>query len=444
MEIERLKKLCLDEIDNNKERIINVAKLIYENPELGYKEVETTKLAVEFFKDLGVKVQENIAVTGCMTSVNKEKVGPKIVVMGELDSLVCPDHKDSNKIGNAHCCGHNIQIAGMLGCAAGIIKSNILEYLDGKIDFIAVPAEECIDLEFRHGLQDKKEIKYVGGKQELLYRGILDDADMAMMFHPIEVENNKKCIIKSPTNGFISKTITFIGKASHAGLCPHLGINAYAMSTLATNNINAQRDTFKEEDKIRVSSIINHGGDVANVVPSKVTMETMVRAATVPAMMEVNEKINKSLNAAALALDGKVIIKDSIGYLPVNSEDKMDELFKKNYLKLIKGDDNSVIPVLHSTASSDFGDISQLMPALHPWTGGISGALHTKEYKVKDIDLACIIPAKAMALTIIDLLYNGAEKAKNIINKFEPQFTKEEYLKFMDENTKVYTYDYLK
>ena len=49
-----------------------------------------------------------------------------------------------------------------------------------------------------------------------------------------------------------------------------------------------------------------------------------------------------------------------------------------------------------------------------------------------------------MALTIIDLLYNGAEKAKNIINKFEPQFTKEEYLKFMDENTKVYTYDYLK
>ena len=72
---------------------------------------------------------------------------------------MCPEHKDSNEIGNMHCCGHNIQVAGMLGCALGIINSGALEHLSGKIDFMAVPAEECIDLEFRKTLQDKNEIK---------------------------------------------------------------------------------------------------------------------------------------------------------------------------------------------------------------------------------------------------------------------------------------------
>ena len=119
-----------------------------------------------------------------------------------------------------------------------------------------------------------------------------------MMFHALNFEDNKNCVVKSYTNGFISKAVTLIGKSSHAGISPHLGVNAYTMSTLVTNNINAQRDTFKDEDKVRISSIINHGGDVVNVVPSKVTMEFMVRAATVEAMMDANEKVNRSINAA--------------------------------------------------------------------------------------------------------------------------------------------------
>ncbi|MFR9071116.1 MAG: amidohydrolase, partial [Paraclostridium sp.] len=237
MDIKELKRLVLEEIDKNKDKIIEAGKSIYETPELGYKEVKSTKTASDFLKSLGVDVVENIAVTGCMTSLNSDKDGPKIAVMGELDSVVCPDHKDANEIGNIHCCGHNIQVAGMLGCALGIINSGVLKYLDGKIDFMAVPSEECIDLEFRKSLQDKNEIKYVGGKQELLYRGTLDDVDMAMMFHALNFEENKNCVIKSYTNGFISKHATFIGRASHAGIAPHEGINALNMASLAANNI---------------------------------------------------------------------------------------------------------------------------------------------------------------------------------------------------------------
>lgn len=442
MDIKELKKLCLEEIDKNKDKIIEAGRKIYSTPELGYKEVQSTKTASDFLKSLGVEVIENIAVTGCMTTLNKDKEGPKIAVIGELDSVVCPEHKDSNEIGNIHCCGHNIQVAGMLGCAVGIINSGALKYLDGKIDFLAVPAEECIDLEFRKQLQDNNEIKYVGGKQELLHRGIFDDTDMCMMFHALNFEDNKNCVIKSYTNGFISKAITFVGKSSHAGISPNLGINAYAMATLATNNINAQRDTFKDEDKVRISSIINHGGDVVNVVPSKVTMEAMVRAATVDAMMDANKKVNRSLQAAAMALGGEVIIEDSIGFLPLDSDDGMDAIFKNNFIELMGGDDSTITDVIITAGSTDFGDISQLMPCLHPWIGGVSGALHTKDYKMSDEELAYIVPAKAMAMTLIDLLYDGAKHSKDIIANFKPKFSKESYLKFMDDNTNTHVFNY--
>lgn len=442
MEIKELKRQCLEEIDKNRDKIIEAGRKIYTTPELGYKEVESTKVATEFFKSLNVDVVENIAVTGCMISLNKDKEGPKVAVMGELDSVVCPEHKDANAIGNVHCCGHNVQAANMLGCAIGIVNSGVLEYLDGKVDFMAVPAEECIDLEFRKTLQNTNQIKYVGGKQELLYRGTLDDVDMVMMSHALNFTNGKNCVIKSYTNGFIAKAITFVGKSSHAGISPHLGVNALTMATLATNNINAQRDTFKDEDKVRISSIINHGGDVVNVVPSKVTMEAMVRAATVEAMMDANKKINRSLNAAAMALGGSVIIEDSIGYLPLETDDTMSSVFKENFIELMNGDDSTIEEVICTAGSTDLGDLSQVMPCLHPWVGGVSGALHTKEYEMTDEELAYIVPAKAMAMTLIDLLYDNSKKAKNVIENFNAKFTKEEYLKFMEENTDTHVFDY--
>ena len=215
------------------------------------------------------------------------------------------------------------------------------------------------------------------------------------------------------------------------------------MATLATNNIDSQRDTFKDEDKVRISSIINHGGDVVNVVPSRVTMEFMVRAATVEAMMDANEKVNRSLHAAALALGGKVTIEDSIGFLPLDSDNTMDSVFKKNFVELMGGDDSTITDVVVTAGSTDFGDLSQLMPVVHPWIGGVSGALHTQDYKMDDEELAYIIPAKAMAMTLIDLLYDDAKTAKNIIKGFTPKFTKDSYLDFMEQNTNTYTFDYM-
>ncbi|MEG2295256.1 MAG: amidohydrolase, partial [Oscillospiraceae bacterium] len=170
MDKNELKKRCLEQIDKDQEAIITIGKTIYKTPELGYKEIESTKVVKAFMETLGTPIQTDLAITGCMTTANEGKKGPRIAVMGELDSVVCHTHVDASAIGNVHACGHNIQIANLMGCAVGIIKSGVHEYLDGIIDFIAIPSEECIDLTFRKDLQINGKIKFFGGKQEFLYR----------------------------------------------------------------------------------------------------------------------------------------------------------------------------------------------------------------------------------------------------------------------------------
>lgn len=86
--------------------------------------------------------------------------------------------------------------------------------------------------------------------------------------------------------------------------------------------------------------------------------------------------------------------------------------------------------------SFDFGDISHLMPGLHSMFGGVSGDLHTRFFKIDDPETAYILPAKALAKTIIDLLFDEAEVAPRVINNFQPVLTREEYLKLLEEMSK--------
>ena len=79
--------------------------------------------------------------------------------------------------------------------------------------------------------------------------------------------------------------------------------------------------------------------------------------------------------------------------------------------------------------SSDMGDLSHVIPVIQPTMGGFYGAAHSLEFKISDPEFAYINPAKIMALTVIDLLYNGAERAIDIKKSFVPKMTKEEYIK---------------
>lgn len=432
---QELKEKVLKAIDDNRDMIIAAGRDIYRTPELGYKEFKSTKRTTEFLKELGLEVEENIAVTGCKTVLKGGKKGANIAILAELDSVTCGDHKDAGAEGAVHACGHNVQIAGMLGAALGLSKSGVMSELAGDVTIMATPAEEFIELEYRASLREKGLLKYFGGKQELIYKGHFDNVDMAMMFHSLDM-GDKKALVGPVSNGFIGKKVKYIGKESHAGSAPHEGVNALNAAMLGINNIHAQRETFKDSDRVRVHPIITKGGDIVNTVPADVRMESYVRARTIEGMLDSNIKVDRALKAGALAVGAAVEITSIPGYLPILRTPSLDEIFRENLL-FMGMDSEHIIEGGDFTGSFDFGDISHLMPSIHPMIGGIKGNLHTRGFEMIDEDLAYIVPAKAMALTVIDLFFDKGQGADEILSNFTPKMTKEEYLTFMEDRDKV-------
>ena len=440
MELQELKQKCLAAIDANAEKIIGLGQELYKTPELGYKEFQTQKSVEEAFEGAGFEVEKNLAYTGCRAHISK-KEGPTVGVIGELDCIMCSDHPDSRDGGNVHACGHNVQLANLYGCALGLKESGVLDMLGGNVEFLAVPAEECVDYDYRNGLIRQGEIQFYGGKQELVRRGTLDGTDLFLQCHMMEMPEGKRCTVDTDCNGFMTKTVLFVGKAAHAGFSPHEGINALGMAQLALNNINAVRETFRDEDKVRVSAILTEGGELVNVVPSTASMQIMVRAFTVEAILDASEKIDRALKAGALALGGKVEIHSRMGYLPMRTDRKLSALYRENMIRYAGADEDSFVERYETAGSTDLGDLSQMKPCMHIWTEGVTGGLHSKDYRIADLEKAYLQPARMLALTVVDLLYKEAEKASQVLDAYHPVYTKEEYLHLLRDHSGVEIFD---
>src|SRR5439155_614577 len=145
-------------------------------------------------------------------------------------------------------------------------------------------------------------LEFLGGKPELLRLGHFDDVDLAMMIHTTARPEDGKAGVSASNNGCIVKTVRYVGRAAHAGGAPWLGVNALYAAQIALAAINAIRETFRDEDTIRVHPIITHGGSQVNVIPGEVRLETYVRGRTVEAILDANVKVDRALRAGALAL----------------------------------------------------------------------------------------------------------------------------------------------
>lgn len=239
----------------------------------------------------------------------------------------------------------------------------------------------------------------------------------------------------------MTKIVRFTGKAAHAGFAPDEGINALGMAQLALNNINAVRETFRDEDRVRVSVVLTEGGELVNVVPSTAALQIMVRAFTVEAILSASAKVDRALKAGALALGGKVEIHNRMGYLPMRTDRKLSKLYRENMIRYGGAGEDSFVELYETAGSTDLGDLSQMKPCMHIWTEGVTGGLHSRDYRIDDLEKAYLQPAKMLALTLIDLLYADAGKAKQILKEYDPVYTKEEYLHLLEDNSRVEIFD---
>ena len=438
---EELKSKVCQEIDRRSEEIIGVAQAILENPEPGFREVKTSRIVAQKFADLGIAHRDGLAITGVKGIVRGDSDKPTVGVLGELDSLIVPDHpKADPKTGAAHACGHHAQIGMLIGVIVGLAGSGVLPFLKGRVAFLAVPAEEYIELEFRQSLRKEGKVSFLGGKPELIKLGEFDDIDMAMMTHTGPLQKGRKLALGGTSNGTVAKQIQFIGRGAHAGAAPQQGINALNAAMIALSAIHTQRETFKDADTIRVHPIITKGGEVVNIVPADVRMETFVRGKTLEAIRDASEKVDRALRAGALAVGGSVRITTLPGYLPMVNDRNLQQVYRSNAISVV-GRGKVVPGGRHGAGSTDMGDVSHIMPAIHPFAGGVTGVSHGNDYLIEDYQVAVINPAKAMAMTVIDLLAEGAAKAREILAKSKPPMTRQEYLDTMESLLKEEEYD---
>ncbi len=423
-----LKRQVCEAIDKRRDEIIGIGEAIMDAPELGFKERQTADRVKEIFGQLGLPYDDGLALTGVKAVLRGAKPGPTVALMGELDALLVPDHpRACAKTGAAHACGHNAQIAGMLGAAIGLSQSGVTKQLAGNIVFMAVPAEEYVEIDDRIGLVRQGKTTFLTGKQELIKLGLFDDIDMAIMIHSTSPDVHEGSAGLSPSsNGFLAKNIRFLGKASHAGAYPERGVNALNAAQLALSAINAQRETFRDEDCVRVHPIITKGGDLVNVVPSEVCLETYVRAKTPEAMLDAAMKVDRALRGAAMALGCRVEIETVPGNLPLRNDPQLASLFREN-VKVLFGEDG-YRDYAHGGGSTDAGDLSQLIPVLHPMMTGAHGSHHQIDWSIADHNAGYVLPAKSLAMLAIDLLHDEARQARDVLSKFSPGMTKEEYL----------------
>ncbi len=427
---QELKAMVRQAIDDKADEIVRASKTILENPEPGFREVKTAKLVAEVFGEWGIEHRTGLALTGVKGVIEGGSSGPTVGVIGELDSLIVSEHPHADsETAAAHACGHHAQIGMMLGVAGGLLSSGALDHLGGRVALFAVPAEEYIEIEYRDELRRDGKLEFLGGKPELIRLGELDDVDLAMMCHTTSIESEKQLCISGTNNGTVAKKIRFLGRASHAGGAPHLGVNALNAASLALMAIHANRETFQDPDTIRVHPIITKGGEAVSAVPADVRMETFVRGASVEAIIDANRKVDRALRAGAMAVGGQVEITTIPGYLPLAQDAMMNEMYRANAVALV-GEPNMGVRD-HGTGSTDMGDVSQLMPAIHPYVGGATGLGHGNNYVVQDYGLAVVTAAKALADTVVDLLSDGAEGAGRVLENHRPALTKGEYLELM-------------
>lgn len=369
------KKQILTEIDYQASKLWEISLELFNEPETAFKEYKACKLLTEVLEAAGYKIE--IGLGGLETAFRATQgtdSSPRIAILAEYDALV----------GLGHACGHNLIAAAAVG--AGIGLAAITHKLPGQIQVIGTPAEEG-----------------GGGKIILASAGVFNSIDAAMMFHPAS-----KNMVLRRSLASSKLRLEFFGKAAHAAAAPEEGINALDALILTFNNIHALRATFSPKD--RVAGIIVSGGEASNIIPAYTSADFSVRALSAKRRDDLIDKVVKCAEAGANAVGCQLKFTVTPGYKEIIPNRILASQFKSNLEQLgrIVADPDPN----ERMGSTDMGDVSHLVPAIHPYLAiapeNVAGhTVEFKEYCKSEAGKSAMLDAaKAMAMTVADLLTN--------------------------------------
>lgn len=408
-----------DYITKNYWNLVALSKQLLVCAELGYKEIKTKQIILEFLSNYEVSIEQEFALTGF--SVSFGQGSPHIGLIAELDGISTPNHPFVHGVDNAaHSCGHSSQVVMMIGAFLALRDSLGL----GQVTLFFCPAEEFVDLEYRQQLKQQGLISAYGGKQEMLLKGVFAGVDCFISGHGM-ADSEYRYSLASSLAGFTYLAFKFKGQSAHAAVLPHLGKNALNMFTLYQTAVGLLRETFVDEDKNRVHGRIIKAGDSVNTIADEVVYESYVRSFKASTLAALTEQLQHTAVCCAQALNGSCEVTKKNGYLPLNQNYRLSKLLEKQMLKYCSFSD--ILWYEKSVAAGDIGDLATFYPCVQFGYSGFSGRMHGDNLMIADNELLYNECVRIIVDTVEELL--DPLIVQQIKGEFRVSITEEEYLK---------------
>jgi amidohydrolase len=355
-----------------------LSRAIHDHPELCYQETRACGWLADFLGRHGFTVERGVGgLATAFRATLDTGDGPTIAILCEYDALP----------GIGHACGHNVIAAAGAGAGAGLaaVRSQLP---GGRVLVVGTPAEEG-----------------GGGKIRLIQSGVFRDVDCAMMIHGFD-----RTLLHQDLLGVVRADFEFAGKAAHAATDPWAGVNALDACVQTYTAIGMLRQQMRPE--CRIHGIITDGGTAPNIIPESAAATFLVRAPRIDTMWELYRRVVACAEAAARATGARLTVSQPENvYEPLERNQTLLDLFAANMRQvgLHEGE-----PIPDRLASSDVGNVSQVLPAIQPMIGiAPSGMpIHTREFAAAAVEpratSAMLAAAKTMAMTTWDLLAHPA------------------------------------
>ncbi|MEU0280037.1 M20 family metallopeptidase [Streptomyces sp. NPDC006195] len=314
-------------------RMERVSRAIHARPELKFEEVHAQEVLTGWLAETGFTVTAGAGGIGtAFVAVHEGSApGPYVAVLAEYDALP----------GIGHGCGHNLIAAG--GAAAAIAAVRALPGHPGTIAVIGTPGEEMGG----------------AGKIKLADAGVFDGVDAAVMFHPAD-----RSLTTRHGLAAAHLRVAFSGVGAHAAKSPWEGRSALAGAQLFLNALDAMRQFMPPT--ARIHGIITDGGQAPNVVPAHAAVDLYVRDRTAESAEALVARVRKAAQGAALATETEAEVSETG---PMYADRRNNTVLAERFGETVRALGLDIVPGDPATpaGSSDIGNLSQLLPVIHPY-----------------------------------------------------------------------------
>lgn len=336
--LDEIQGMLDSEVQRWKPDILDLSHAIHADPELGGQEFRAVKRVRRVLQRAGFSFDET---QPAQPTAFSARFGS-----GELVVALCVEYDALPAIG--HACGHNVNAASAVGAALALAA--VADQLDITVKVLGTPAEET-----------------TGGKVDLIDEGFFSDVSLAMMAHAAATD-----VVGGSSLAMGMWDVLFEGRPAHAAAAPSEGVNALDALVIAQTAIALARQQLPTGSI--VSLVVTEGGSAVNVIPERARANIEMRAPSIQNLKTIQAKVRRCLEGGAHA-SGCTLQVTSSGH--AYAELRQDAFLSEAYRDAMTAKGREVTFSAEPVASTDMGNVSQVVPSIHPMVGyDVRGAAH--------------------------------------------------------------------